>query len=261
MFLTKVFFFLFSDYSTERARDEYIRGDYNINSDSQYDKLSGLYAPPGYERDKTHSHVTIDRDAMEREGMDRDRARDRSQLAQIGEEKFIFSVVFSVLLPNFFDSTFPGDTEWERERERTQHRHIQHDRTERERWQHSYLPTNTIDRERERERERERDREREREQREKEREEEWERERAAHMASKVQVPTDTCNMGMSGMKDNSSAVHNEPTVEKAALQPFLNLGSRGKDYSFVYHRILFMANFNALQLYCCFFQVPLCASI
>ncbi|KAK3909336.1 FERM domain-containing protein 8 [Frankliniella fusca] len=185
------------DYFSDSARDEYIRGDYNINSDPQYDKLGGIYAPPGYEREKTHSHVTIDREALERDGLERDRVRDRSQLAQM------------------------GDAEWERdrERERTQHRHIQHERSERDRWQHTYIPSNTIDRERERERERE--------QREKEREGEWERERAAHMVNKAQPTPDSCMLGMGGIKENSNSMHNETNMEKVALQPFSNLGSRG----------------------------------
>lgn len=71
-----------SEYSSDRARDEYIRGDYNINSDSHYDKLGGLYAPTGYEREK---HVTFEDETMEREVMERDRGRDCSQLAQMGE--------------------------------------------------------------------------------------------------------------------------------------------------------------------------------
>lgn len=35
-----------SEYLRERARDEYLRGDYNINSDPQYEETGPLYTLP-----------------------------------------------------------------------------------------------------------------------------------------------------------------------------------------------------------------------
>lgn len=49
-----------SDYLRDRSCDEYIRGDYNINSESQYDEVGPLYTVSqrlenhGYQHDIDH---------------------------------------------------------------------------------------------------------------------------------------------------------------------------------------------------------------
>ncbi|KAJ4435113.1 hypothetical protein ANN_23688 [Periplaneta americana] len=67
----------FSDYLRDRTREEYIRGDYNINSEPQFDEVGPLYTvSQRFERDKPHlgassvGYGTIGHD------VDRDRDRD-----------------------------------------------------------------------------------------------------------------------------------------------------------------------------------------
>jgi hypothetical protein len=45
----------FSDYLRDRTHEEYIRGDYNINSEPQFDEVGSLYTvSQRFERDKSH---------------------------------------------------------------------------------------------------------------------------------------------------------------------------------------------------------------
>ncbi|XP_069673566.1 FERM domain-containing protein 8 isoform X2 [Periplaneta americana] len=67
----------YSDYLRDRTREEYIRGDYNINSEPQFDEVGPLYTvSQRFERDKPHlgassvGYGTIGHD------VDRDRDRD-----------------------------------------------------------------------------------------------------------------------------------------------------------------------------------------
>ena len=67
----------FSDYLRDRTREEYIRGDYNINSEPQFDEVGPLYTvSQRFEREKPHlgsssvGYGTIGHD------VDRERERD-----------------------------------------------------------------------------------------------------------------------------------------------------------------------------------------
>lgn len=45
----------FSDYLRDRTHEEYIRGDYNINSEPQFDEVGPLYTvSQRFERNKSH---------------------------------------------------------------------------------------------------------------------------------------------------------------------------------------------------------------
>jgi len=67
----------FSEYRHERNHEEYIRGDYNINSEPSFDEVGSLYAvSQRFERDKPHLGTTsLGYDAV---GHDVDRDWDRS---------------------------------------------------------------------------------------------------------------------------------------------------------------------------------------
>lgn len=67
----------FSEYRHDRSHEEYIRGDYNINSEPAFDEVGSLYAvSQRFERDKPHLGTTsLGYDAI---GHDVDRDWDRS---------------------------------------------------------------------------------------------------------------------------------------------------------------------------------------
>lgn len=67
----------FSEYRHDRTREEYIRGDYNINSEPSFDEVGSLYAvSQRFERDKPHLGTTsVGYDTV---GHDVDRDWDRS---------------------------------------------------------------------------------------------------------------------------------------------------------------------------------------
>jgi hypothetical protein len=67
----------FSDYLRDRTHEEYMRGDYNINSEPQFDEVGPLYTvSQRFERDKPHlGTTTVGYGTM---GHDADRDWDRS---------------------------------------------------------------------------------------------------------------------------------------------------------------------------------------
>jgi len=68
----------YSEYLRERARDEYLRGDYNINSEPQYEEAGPMYAlTPRYAAEPLTSYSSL---AQEREWEPRSMSQSANQI-------------------------------------------------------------------------------------------------------------------------------------------------------------------------------------